>query len=137
MKLDKSATLATEEPKVAILGSEKAPAGAPTHTLYFRYIGNLYRGKILRSEQPSGVVLGPSREDRRRYHRLGSCREGISLDFYTCWAMSGDTLETLFGRVGATFSIFGMSWDVSGSGLGTFLDRFGKVLRKMSDRVEK
>ena len=28
-----------------------------------------------------------------------------------------------------------MSWDVSGSGLGMFLDRFGKVLEKMSDGV--
>ena len=42
----------------------------------------------------------------------------------------------LFGRVGVTFWSgrghffvkFGMSWDVSGSGLGTFLDRFGKDL---------
>ena len=32
---------------------------------------------------------------------------------------------------------FGMSWDVSGSGLGMFLDRFGKVLEKMSDEVRK
>ena len=30
-----------------------------------------------------------------------------------------------------------MSWDVSGSGLGTFLDGFGKVLEKMSDEVRK
>ena len=52
---------------------------------------------------------------------------------------------TLLGRVGVTFwsgrghffVIFGMSWDVSGSGLGTFLDGFGKVLEKMSDEVRK
>ena len=30
-----------------------------------------------------------------------------------------------------------MSWDVSGSGLGTFSDRFGMVLEKKSDGVEK
>ena len=30
-----------------------------------------------------------------------------------------------------------MSWEVSGSGLGMFLDRFGKVLKKMSDGVRK
>ena len=30
-----------------------------------------------------------------------------------------------------------MSWDVSGSGLGTFSDGFGMVLEKMSDGVEK
>ena len=30
-----------------------------------------------------------------------------------------------------------MSWDVSGSGLGTFWDGFGKVLEKMSDGVQK
>ena len=41
------------------------------------------------------------------------------------------------GRFGATFSLIGMSWDVSGSGLGTFSDRFGMVLGKMSDGAEK
>ena len=30
-----------------------------------------------------------------------------------------------------------MYWEVSGSGLGMFLDRFGKVLEKMSDEVRK
>ena len=30
-----------------------------------------------------------------------------------------------------------MSWDVSGSGLGTFPDGFGMVLEKMSDGVEQ
>ena len=30
-----------------------------------------------------------------------------------------------------------MSWDVSGSGLGMFLDRFGMVLENMSDGFEK
>ena len=38
---------------------------------------------------------------------------------------------------GHFFVIFGMSWEVSGSGLGMFLDRFGKVLGKMSDGVRK
>ena len=32
---------------------------------------------------------------------------------------------------------FGMSWDVSRSGLGTFSDEFGMVLERMSDGVEK
>ena len=32
---------------------------------------------------------------------------------------------------------FWVAWDVSGSGLGMFLDRFGMVLEKMSDEVEK
>ena len=53
--------------------------------------------------------------------------------------MSGDTLEALLGRVGVTFwlgrghffVIFGMSWEVSGSGLGTLLDRFWKVLKNV------
>ena len=31
----------------------------------------------------------------------------------------------------------GMSWDVSGSGLGMFLDGFGMVLEKMFDGVQK
>ena len=67
------------------------------------------------------------------------------MDFYTCWTLLGDTFETHFGRVGVTFwsgwghffVIFGMSWEVTGSGLGTFLDRFGKVLEKMSGGVRK
>ena len=35
------------------------------------------------------------------------------------------------------FVIFGMSWDVSGSGLGMFLDRFGMVLGKNVRRGRK
>ena len=38
---------------------------------------------------------------------------------------------------GHFFVKFGMSWDVSGSGLGMFLDGSGMVLEKMSDEVEK
>ncbi len=46
--------------------------------------------------------------------------------------------RSLFGRVGVMFFvIFWMSWDVSGSGLGMFLDRLGKVLEKVSDGVRK
>ena len=30
-----------------------------------------------------------------------------------------------------------MSWDVSGSGLGMFLDEIGMVLKKMSDVIGK
>ena len=37
---------------------------------------------------------------------------------------------------GNFFINFGMYWDVSGSGLGTFSDGFGMVLEKMSDKVE-
>ena len=35
------------------------------------------------------------------------------------------------------FVNFGMSWDVSRSGLGMFLDGFGMVLKKVLDGVEK
>ena len=42
---------------------------------------------------------------------------------------------TFWSGRGNFFAIFGMSWDVSGSGLGTFLDGFGKVLENMSDAV--
>ena len=63
------------------------------------------------------------------------------MDFYTCWALLGDTFERGWGHFlvgsGSLFEIFGMSWDVSGSGLGTFLDWFGKVLENMSGEVEK
>ena len=44
---------------------------------------------------------------------------------------------TFWSGRGHFFVNFGMSWEVSGSGLGTFLDRFGKVLGKTSDRVEQ
>ena len=43
---------------------------------------------------------------------------------------------TFWSGRGHFFVILGMSWDVSGSGLGTFLDRFGKVLENMSDGSE-
>ena len=44
--------------------------------------------------------------------------------------MSCDTLETLFGRaVVFSFAILVKSWEVPGSGLGTFLDRFFTVLK--------
>ena len=45
--------------------------------------------------------------------------------------------KSLFGRVGVTLFVIGMSWDVSGSGLGTFLDRFGEVWENMSGGVQK
>ena len=45
--------------------------------------------------------------------------------------------DTFWSGRGHFFEIFGMSWDVSGSGLGMFLDRFGMVLEKMSDEVGK
>ena len=44
---------------------------------------------------------------------------------------------TFWSGRGHLFVMFGMSWDVAGSGLGMFLDRFGKVLEKMSDGVRK
>ena len=44
---------------------------------------------------------------------------------------------TFWSGRGHFFVNFGMSWDVSGSGLGMFLDRFGMVLEKMSGEVEK
>ena len=50
----------------------------------------------------------------------------------------GDIFSELFwsGR-DQIFVKFGMSWDVSGSGLGRFLDGFGRVWGKMSEGVEK
>ena len=44
---------------------------------------------------------------------------------------------TFWSGRGDFFEIFGMSWEVSGSGLGMFLDRFGKVLKKMPEEVQK
>ena len=55
-----------------------------------------------------------------------------------CWGtlLRGVGVTFWSGR-GHFFVIFGMSWEVSGSGLGMFLDRFGKILEKMSDGVRK
>ena len=44
---------------------------------------------------------------------------------------------TFWSGRGHFFVIIGMSWEVPGSGLGMFLDRFGKVLENMSGGVRK
>ena len=67
------------------------------------------------------------------------------MHFYICWGRSGVLLGGHFwsgwghfwsGR-GHFLVEFGMSWDVSGSGQGTFSDGFGMVLEKMSGEVGK
>ena len=68
----------------------------------------------MRPEYLSGLVLGP----------------GIGRS----WVRFPAPRRSFWGNF---FVNFGMSWDVSGSGLGTFSDRFGMVLQKMSDGVEK
>ena len=68
----------------------------------------------MRPEYLSGLVLGP--EIGRSWVRFPAPRR---------WSR------------GHFFVNFGMSWDVSRSGLGTFLDGFGMVLKKMSDGIEK
>ncbi len=72
---------------------------------------------------------------------FGRAGSACSLIFTHVWTGLG----TLVGRVWNTFWSdrghlcvkFGMSWDVSGSGLETFLDRFGKVLGEISGEVRK
>ena len=68
----------------------------------------------MRPEYPSGLVLGPG--IRRSPVRFPAPQKSFR---------------------GNCFVYFGMSWDVSGSGFGTFSDRFGMVLEKMSDEVEQ
>ena len=68
----------------------------------------------MRSEYPSGLVLGPG--IGRSPVRFPAPRRSFRGHF---------------------FVNFGMSWDVSGSGLGTFSDGFGMVLEKMSGGVGK
>ena len=68
----------------------------------------------MRSEYPSGLVIGPG--IWRSPVRFPAPPRSFRGHFYVN---------------------FGMSWDVSGSGLGTFSDRFGMVLENMSDWVEK
>ena len=61
----------------------------------------------MRPEYPSGLVLGPG--IGRLPVRFPASRRSFRGHF---------------------FVNFGMSWDVSGSGLGTFSDGFGMVLKK-------
>ena len=68
----------------------------------------------MRTEHPSGKVLGQG--VGRSPVRFPAPRRSVRGHF---------------------FVDFGMSWDVSGSGLGTFSDGFGMVLKKMSDEVGK
>ena len=67
----------------------------------------------MRSEYPSGLVLGPG--IGRSPVRFPAPRRSFRGHF---------------------FVNVGMSWDVSSSGLGTFSDGFGMVLENMSDGVE-
>ena len=46
------------------------------------------------------------------------------------WHVGGHFGDTFWYGRGNFFMIFGMSWEVSGSGLGMFLDRLWKVLKK-------
>ena len=68
----------------------------------------------MRPEYLSGLVLGPG--IGRSWVRFPAPRRSFR---------------------GHLFVNFGMSWDVFGSGLGTFSDGFGMVLEKMSDGVDK
>ena len=53
-----------------------------------------------------------------------------------CWGtLLREVGVTFWSGRGHFFAIFGMSWEVSGSGLGMFLVRFGKVSENMSDGV--
>ena len=72
----------------------------------------------MRSGYPSGLVLGP----------------GIGRSPVRFPAPPKIILGSFRGHF---FINFGMSWDVSGSGLGMFSDGFGMALEKMSDGVEK
>ena len=95
------------------------------------------------SSDPVGRTGGGTRFDSR----LAQVTFLGHVGMVGCWIFThvGACRGTLLGGVGVTFwsgrgnffVIFGMSWEVSGSGLGTFLDRFGKVLEKIPDDVKK
>ena len=122
-----------------VLWLGKSPCGsAHTHSLFL-----IHTFSIFDTEQPSGLMLGPGLEEWWRYpvpflgcasHFFGACWEGVFFDFYKCWGMWGTLLRevglTFWSGRGHFFVIFGMSREVSGSGLGTLSDRFGKVWEK-------
>ena len=91
------------------------------------------------SSDPVGRTGGGTRFDSRlaQVTFLGHVGMVFSWIFTHVGRCRGHFGDTFWSGRGHFFEIFGMSWDVSGSGLGTFLDRFGKVLENMSDEVEK
>ena len=95
------------------------------------------------SSDPVGRAGGGTRFDSRlaQSHLFGSCREGIFLDFYTCWSRLGDTFERGRGHflVGSG-SLFHDFSDVLGSvweGLGDLFGQVWEGFGKMSDGVQK
>ena len=139
LKTQKLAILGTEKPKGAILGSEKAPAGAHTHTPYFLCIEKLYRGSILRREEPSGKALGlgsrrwPVRFPVRASHFFWTCWEGVFVDFYICWDMSGTFFRHFLVGSGSFFreiwDVLGCVWEWSGEVFGWVWEGLGKNVR--------
>ena len=63
--------------------------------------------------------------------RVGKVFSWIFTHVGACWGtLLREVGVTFWSGRGHFFIIFGMSWEVPGSGLGMFLDRFGKVLKK-------
>ena len=104
------------------------------------------------AEEPPGVAIWMTEEPCRQgsthpiflMHR--NSLEGQYSEARTAeWGGPGTWKREVAGSIpgsrrsfwGHFFVNFGMSWDVSGSGLGMFLDGFGRVLEKMSDGVRK
>ena len=97
--------------------------------------------------RPSDLEAGGGRFDSRcaQVTFFGHVGRVFLLIFTYVGAGLGYFCGGRFGRVGVTFWSgwghffvnFGMSWDVSGSGLGMFLDRFGKALEKCPTRSKK
>ena len=70
--------------------------------------------------------------------RVGKVFSWIFTHVGACWGtLLREVGVTFWSGRGHVFVIFGMSWEVSGSGLGMFLDRFGKVSKKVSDGIRK
>ena len=98
----------------SLFWAQKKPLRARSHTLcifdtyslYFRYIEDLYRGRILRSEQPSGVVQG-----------LGIWR----------WWVRFPPPEVSSGSLFRDFSdVLGSVWEGLGDLFGQVWEGFGK-----------
>ena len=94
---------------------------------------SIFLRKSIHSASPNGggskIHVGPSRQQAcKPAKQLASHLRLTTSLTYKVGTLRRDNWS---GRDNS-FDIFGMSWDVSGSGLGTFGDRFGKVLEKMS-----
>ena len=89
--------------------------------------------------RPSDLEAGGGRFDSRcaQVTFFGHVGRVFSWFFTYVGTCRGTCFRHFLVGSGSFFVKYWVAWDVSGSGLGTFSDRCGRVLGKMSDGVEQ